>query len=581
MSSLVMQLRERVGEAIAAALGSEHAGVDPLLTAATNPQFGDFQANVAMSLGKALGRKPREVAEAVVGQLRWQGLLAEAPGVAGPGFINLRVDGSVLSEHVAAVAGDSRLGVPVASPGQRVVVDYSAPNVAKEMHVGHLRSTVIGDCIARTLGFQGHAVIRQNHLGDWGTQFGMLIEHLRSNGEGGQGAAVADLSAFYQEAKRRFDADPDFADRARQRVVALQSGDPDTLAQWRRLYDTSIAYFNRTYARMDVLLENGDIRGESAYNASLPGIVEGLRALQLASVSEGAVCVFPEGFADRDGQPLPMIVQKSDGGYLYATTDLAAARYRVAELGAQRIVYVTDSRQAQHFKMLFTVLRQTGWAPADVRLDHVPFGTVLGKDKKPFKTREGGTVKLSDVLDEAEQRAFDLVTAKNAELPEAERRQIAHTIGVGALKYADLSNDRIKDYVFDWDRMLALEGNTAPYLQYSYARIQSIFRKAEEAGVRGQGSRVSVAEPAERALALKLLGFAAVVDAVAESLEPHRLCTYLYELAAAFHSFYEQCPVLTAADDVTRTSRLALCDLTARTLKQGLSLLGIAVPPRM
>jgi arginyl-tRNA synthetase len=587
MATLPDILRDRFSAAIASALGDEHAQTDPIITSATNAQFGDFQVNVAMGLAKKLGRKPRELADAIVAKLDGSGLLAEPPSVAGPGFINLRVDPALLSQLATQLASDDRLGVAAAEPPQRVVVDYSAPNVAKEMHIGHLRSTIIGDCIARTLACQGHVVIRQNHLGDWGTQFGMLIEHLLSltGGDGSRDsvpAAIGDLNAFYQDAKRHFDNDPAFAERARKRVVALQAGDAETRSLWRKLYDTSISYFNATYARMNVLLTDTDIRGESAYNDALPDVVRELEALGLASMSDGAVCVFPAGFVDKDGQPLPMIVRKSDGGYLYATTDLAAARYRVRELEAQRLVYVADARQSQHFAMLFAVLRQANWAPPELRLDHVPFGTVLGKDRRPFKTREGGTVKLADVLDEAERRAFNLVSAKNVELPEGERRSIAHIVGIGALKYADLSSDRIKDYVFDWDRMLALEGNTAPYLQYSYTRIRSIFRKAgEPIETVEQSRKIVITAPSERVLALKLLTFGAVVQSVADALEPHRLCTYLYELASAFHQFYEQCPVLTAPETDTRGSRLALCDLTGRTLKQGLSLLGIDVPERM
>lgn len=584
MADLFDQLNARLSAAIAAALADtlpEDVSTDPILTPARDPRFGDFQANFAMSLGKRLGRNPRQLAEDVAARLSWQGLLAEPPGVAGPGFVNLRIDPARLNAQIGELAADPKLGVAVASP-RRVVVDYSGPNVAKEMHIGHLRSTIIGDAIARVLARQGHQVIRQNHLGDWGTQFGMLIEHLDDSVdprtiESGD-FAIGDLNAFYQEAKRKFDEDAAFAERARRRVVALQAGDAATVARWQVLYRKSIEYFASTYRRLDVLLDDGDIRGESAYNALLPEVVAELQSRGLATLSQGALCVFPAGFVDKQGQPLPLIVRKSDGGYLYATTDLAAARYRIRDLGAQRIIYVTDARQAQHFAMVFATLRSAGWAPAHVRLDHVPFGTVLGKDKKPFRTREGGIVRLADVLDEAEQRALAMVTAKNPDLPEDQRRRIAHVVGVGALKYADLSSDRIRDYVFDWDRMLALEGNTAPYLQYSVTRIRSIFRKAGDVE---PGASLAIAEPAERSLALRLLGFASVVDAVADSLEPHRLCNYLYDLAAAFHQFYEQCPVLAAPDLPTRGSRLALCDLTARTLEQGLSLLGIGVPERM
>jgi arginyl-tRNA synthetase len=572
-------IASRVRDAIASGLDAGLADVDPLIRPTQDPRFGDFQANVAMSLAKRLGRKPREVAEAIVGSLDLRGLAAQAE-IAGPGFINVRADDALLARLVGEAAVDrARLGVPQATDPATVVVDYSGPNVAKEMHVGHLRSTVIGDSLARVLAFLGHRVIRQNHVGDWGTQFGLLIEHLLDpEPRGASTTAPTSLTEHYRAASARDAAEPAFAERARKRVVALQAGDPETRAAWKRLVDASAEEFEAVYRRLAVQLGLDDIRGESAYNERLPAVVADLRAHGLARESEGALCVFPDGFKTKDGEPLPLIVQKSDGGYLYATTDLAALRYRVAELGARRLVYVTDARQRQHFEMVFATARAAGWVPDDVRLDHVVFGSVLGEDGKPFKTRSGDTVRLIDLLDEAEERALAIVGEKNPELSAAERARVAHAVGVGAIKYADLASDRVKDYVFSWTRMLAMDGNTAPYLQYAYARIRSIFRKAGV--VAAPAAAVTLVAPQERALALVLLGFEGVVDAVARTLEPHRLCTYLYEVATAFSAFYEACPVV-QADPATRDSRLVLCDVTARTLATGLDLLGIETLDRM
>jgi arginyl-tRNA synthetase len=574
-------LEQRLSQAIVKAFGAEHAGVDPLVRASANAQFGDFQANAAMSLGKQLGSKPRDVAQQVVDALE-VGDLCQQVDIAGPGFINLRLREDYLGEQATRLSGDATLGVQPPAQRQRVVVDYSSPNVAKEMHVGHIRSTIIGDTLVRVLGRLGHEVIRQNHVGDWGTQFGMLIEHLRDLGvkPGQASMPVSDLNALYQDAKRKFDEDAAFADRSRARVVALQAGDADTVALWQQLVRESYHHFTQVYERLGVLLGEADIRGESFYNPQLAGVVQTLERAGLLQISQGAAVVFPPGFADKEGQPLPFIVRKSDGGYLYATTDLAAARYRIEDLKAQRIIYVTDSRQAQHFAMLFAVLGQAGWS-SGVRLDHVAFGSILGADRRPFKTREGGTVRLLDLLDEAEQRALQAVMEKGAELSPQQQRQVARTVGIGALKYADLSSDRIKDYVFDWGRMLALEGNTAPYLQNAYVRIRSIFRKGAVDAASLSSASITVAQPAERALALKLLQFGSVVASVAESLEPHRLCTYLYELATGYHQFYEQCPVLKADDAATRASRLRLSDTVARTLADGLGLLGIGTVEQM
>ena len=574
----------RIVQAAQEAFGPDFASVDPMVAASRNPQFGDYQANVAMSLAKQVGQNPRKVAEAIVERLQ-VGDIAEPPQIAGPGFINFKLTAAFIGRAAGELAHDDRLGVAPVDQPQRVVVDYSGPNVAKEMHVGHLRSTVIGDAIARTLEFLGHDVIRQNHMGDWGTQFGMLIEFMIDSGGAAGQSDIGDLNRFYQQAKKRFDEDPQFAERARRRVVALQSGDQQTLALWRQLVEISKHHFEALYQRLDVTLTDDHIRPESFYNPLLAAVVEDLRAQGFAKSSQDATVVFSEHFKTPEGEPAALIIQKSDGGYLYATTDLAALRYRVSDLGATRLIYVTDARQRQHFAMVFETARRAGWAADAVRLDHVPFGTILGENNRPFKTRTGDTVKLADLLDEAEERAERIVAEKAPEASQAERRQIAHIVGIGAVKYADLASDRVKDYVFSWDRMLAMEGNTAPYVQYAYARIRSIFRKALDAEgtteLPGRGEPLTIEHPAERALVLKLVQFDSVVRSVAQSLEPHRLCNYIFELATAFSSFFENCPVLRAESTQQRASRLALCDLTARTLHKGLDLLGIGVLERM
>ncbi len=582
MPDLTQTLHTRLQSAFASALGPEYADEDPILRPSTNPQFGDYQANCAMSLAKKVGAKPRDVAQRIVDQLQWQDV-CEKVDIAGPGFINLTLSSDKLADQTAAMPGDARLGVAKADPPQKVVVDYSSPNVAKEMHIGHLRSTIIGDCIARVLAFGGHEVIRQNHLGDWGTQFGMLIEHLLDMGAKADGEPIhiADLNTFYQEAKSKFDADRDFAARARDRVVKLQAHEGETLALWRQLFKESAGHFREAYDRLGILLTDDDIRSESSYNDDLPRVVEALSELGVLVESEGALVAYPEGFKDKEDSPLGMIVRKSDGGYLYATTDLAAARHRIDHLGVNRAIYVTDARQAQHFAMVFQTLRQAGWLPSDVSFEHVPFGMILGKDRRPYKTREGGTVKLSDVIDEAIGRAEAIIRKKNPELSAGEVADIARAIGIGAIKYADLSSDRIRDYVFDWDQMLSFEGNTAPYLINAYVRIRSIFRKGEVDSASLDPQALSISEPAEKVLALKLMQFGSVIEGVSRSLEPHRLCIYLYELATAYHKFYEACPVLRAADEATKHSRLVLCDVVARVLHQGLSLLGIRTVERM
>jgi arginyl-tRNA synthetase len=583
MNDLQTRIEVALRAAVTAALGDTFADADPLVTPATNPKFGDYQANLAMGLARRSGANPRELAERIVGALQ-RGTLIASAGVAGPGFINLTLTDEALAELANRIRGDARLGVAPAELSERIVVDYSAPNVAKEMHVGHLRSTIIGDAIVRVLEFLGHEVIRQNHVGDWGTQFGMLIEYLLDRGfDANAAAGLGDLTEMYQAARRRFDAEPDFADRARRRVVALQAGDGESLALWRELVAASGRYFQSVYDRLDVRLSEGDIRGESFYNDRLPGIVQRLESAGQLAISEGAAVVYPQGFAGKDGAPMAMIVRKSDGGYLYATTDLAAALFRVEELAATRLIYVIGLTQRQHVAMFTQTLRQAGWIRPEVRIDFVGFGSVLGSDRKMFKTRSGDTVRLIELIDEAEQRAAAAIAQKGAELDESERRDVAHVVGVGALKYADLASDRVKDYVFDWERMLTLDGNTAPYMIYSYVRARSILRRAASEGLLPadpESAPIIIADEAERRLVLQLAQFPRVAASVAESLEPHRLCNFLYELATLYHHFFECCPVL-RADDATRASRLALCGLVARTLERGLDLLGIGVVERM
>ncbi|HVZ72635.1 MAG TPA: arginine--tRNA ligase [Polyangia bacterium] len=572
-----MPLRDRVLAATRAALGDEAAGADAALH---RSQHADYQADLALALAKRAKKNPREVAAAIAAKLAPDDVI-EKVEVSGPGFLNLTLRASHLAGTLAAMRDDARLGVAPVSEPQTIVVDYSGPNVAKEMHVGHLRSTIIGDSIARLFEWQGHRVIRRNHVGDWGTPFGMLIEHLLDERAAGTEAGVRELGAFYRAARAKFDGDAAFADRARARVVKLQSGDADTLALWRRLIEVSVEHFTALYTALGVTLKSSDVVGESAYNAVLADVVEELRKKGLAVESEGAICVFPPGFAGREGEPVPLIVRKQEGGYGYATTDLAAIRQRVLELGAKRVVYVVGSPQQQHLAMVFAVARLAGWAGDDVRLEHVAFGSVLGPDKKMLKTRAGDSVSLASLVEEAKTRAAAVVAEKTPDLPEAERARIAEAVGVGAVKYADLSNDRIKDYVFDWNRMLAFDGNTAPYLMYAHARIRSILRKAAESDDAGAApGAIAVEAPQERALALALVQLEGALDRAAEGCHPHRICAYLYDLASAFTAFYEACPVL-KAEGATRASRLALCEITARALALGLDLLGIAAPAQM
>jgi len=572
--------RTVIEQRLRAAFDTLEPGADPVLRASDHA---DLQANGALGLAKRLGRNPREVAEAVVAAAALDDVCRRVE-VSGPGFINLVLSDTFLADQVAALASDARFGVPVAAPPETVVVDYSAPNVAKEMHVGHLRSTIIGDALVRILEFCGHAVVRENHVGDWGTPFGMLIEHLLDLGEENavEELSVGDLDTFYRQARASFDADEAFQERSRRRVVLLQGGDEETLRLWRVLVAQSVRYFDEVYAKLDVLLTDDDVVGESFYNPMLGEVLRELDDAGLVVDSDGAQCVFPPGFTNRQGDPLPLIVRKSDEGYGYAATDLAAIADRVRRLGADRVLYVVGAPQAQHFAMCFATAALAGWVKGPGVLVHVAFGSVLDAERKMFRTRAGDTVKLADLLDQAVARADAAVAQRDPDLPEADRTAVARMLGIGAVKFADLSTDRVKDYVFDWDRMLAFEGSTGPYLQYAHARIRSIFRRLDP-GDEGAwaAAPVSLVEPAERALVLALLGFPDAVAATLEGWAPSRLCAYLYDLASAFTTFYETCPVLKAPTDDLRRSRLRLADLTARALAQGLALLGIAAPDQM
>jgi arginyl-tRNA synthetase len=557
---------------------------DPVLRPSTRPGT-DFQANGALPLAKKLGARPGDVAAEIMAKADLDGV-AEVE-VAPQGFVNLTVEPGFLVRELRALAADPQRGVARHEKPRTVVVDYSAPNVAKEMHAGHVRTTIIGDALCRMLAFVGDNVIRENHIGDWGTPFGMLIEHLLDIGEdaGINELAVGDLAGFYREARAQFDTVPDFADRARARVVLLQSGDAETLRLWGILVSQSITYFTDVYQRLGILLTPDDVVGESFYNDQLADVVADLAAQGLVVESDGALCVFPPGFSNREGEPLPLIVQKSDGGYGYATTDLAALRDRFGRLGADLALYVVGVPQTQHFEMCFAVGRMAGWIPEGAEPVHVSFGNMLGTDRKMFRTRAGDTVKLIDLVDEAVSRAEAAVAERSSDLDPLAREAVANAIGIGALKYADLSTDRQRDYVFDWDRMLAFEGNTAPYLQYAHARICSIFRRAgldpSAFDTASELVPLILAEPGERALAIALLGFETAVTATLETFSPHKLCAYLFELAGAFTTFYETCPVLRAEDPDVRASRLGLCALVATVLRQGLALLGIEAPTQM
>ncbi|WGV28654.1 arginine--tRNA ligase [Halotia branconii] len=588
MNATQEQLKLKFEQALVAAFGADYAGVDPILVAASNPRFGDYQANVALSLSKKLGKQPRAIAAAIVDKLDVSEI-CESPEIAGPGFINLKLKTEYLEAQLQAIQTDSRLGIPTTKTPQREIVDFSSPNIAKEMHVGHLRSTIIGDSIARILEFQGHDVLRLNHVGDWGTQFGMLITYLREVSPEALTTAnaldIGDLVSFYRQAKLRFDADEVFQETARQEVVRLQTGAEDTLHAWKLLCEQSRREFQIIYDLLDVQITE---RGESFYNPLLPSVVEDLDASGLLVENQGAKCVFLEGFTNREGEPLPLIVQKSDGGYNYATTDLASLRYRIQQDEAKRIIYVTDAGQSNHFAQFFQVARKAGWIPDDVELVHVPFGLVLGEDGKKFKTRSGDTVRLRDLLDEAIVRSrIDL----EKRLQEEQRQEtpefineVAEVVGISAVKYADLSQNRTSNYIFSYDKMLDLKGNTAPYMLYAYARIQGISRKG---GINfdelADNAKVVLEHETELALAKYLMQMDEIISTVEQDLLPNRLCEYLYELSKKFNQFYDrnQGVQVLNAEEPQRTSRLVLCDLTAKTLKLGLSLLGIQVLERM
>ncbi|WP_155373604.1 arginine--tRNA ligase [Catellatospora vulcania] len=572
MTDLESLLNDRLAAAFAAVAGE---AVDPVVR---RSQHADFQADGALPLARRLGRAPREIAADALGRADLADLVATAE-ISGPGFINLKLRDDALAGLLAAMSRDERLGVPTTAAPETVVIDYSAPNVAKEMHAGHLRTTVIGDAAARTLDWLGHDVRRANHVGDWGTPFGMLIEHLLDLGEtdAAHDLSIGDLNAFYQSARMKFDADPAFAERSRQRVVALQSGDPATLRLWRLLVDESEKHCLAVYTKLGVTLTAEHFCGESYYNDMLAPVVDALDGLGLLRESDGALCVFPQGFTGRDGEPMPIIVRKRDGGYGYGATDLAAIRHRTQDLKATRLLYVVGSPQHQHLEMVFQTAREAGWLSEPARAVHVGFGQVLGADGKKLASRAGDAVMLMDLLDEAVARAAAIVE-NNPDLDADTRAEVARMVGIGAIKYVDLSSDRIKDYSFNWDRMLSFSGDTGAYLQYTYARINSIFRRGGV--VPDRAAAVLLDSPAERALAMELLGFAAVVADAGATMQFHRLAGYLQGLAGAYTAFYDSCPVL-KADGPVRASRLLLCDLTARVVAQGLDLLGIEAPERM
>ena len=568
-----MTIQQLISDRVAAALAAAGApGAPAVVQPASKPEFGDYQANGVMGAAKALKTNPRALAEQVIALLDLQGIASKVE-IAGPGFINIHLDPAFIAGRVERALADDSLGIAKAE-ARRVMVEYSSVNLAKEMHIGHLRGGIIGDALVRVNSFIGHDVIRQNHVGDWGTQFGMLVAYMVETQKAGDAAVeLKDLDTFYKQSKKRFDEDEAFADLARDYVVKLQSGDAEVLALWQQFVKLSLTHCNAIYQKLGLLLDDGDVRGESFYNADLPVLVNELREKGLLTEDQGAQVVFLDEFKNKEGEPAAFIVQKQGGGYLYATTDLGAIRFRIGTLKLDRALYVVDSRQSLHFQQLFTTARKAGWLPEGADFEHIGHGTIMGPDGKPLKTRSGENIKLVELLDEAIERAYQLVSSKNAELPEAERRNIAQAVGIGALKYADLSKSRNTDYIFDWDAMLSFEGNTAPYLQYAYTRVQSVLRKAEDFN---PAANIVIAEAAEKQLAVALTQFEDVVFTVAEGSQPHHLCSYLYNVATLFSRFYEACPILKSEGEV-RQSRLQLAAATAKTLKAGLGLLGIAV----
>lgn len=567
-----MKLHQLVAAEVEQAFSANGLTDQPIiLQPAKNRDFGDYQINGVMGAAKKTRQNPRELAQKVANALQQNPLIATAE-VAGPGFINLKLRPEKLAQYIKDSLQDEYLGIARNSKPQTIVIDYSSPNLAKEMHVGHLRSSIIGDSLNRVLTFLGHKVIAQNHVGDWGTQFGMLVAYLIEQQQNGRAdLELADLEQFYRNAKVRFDEDKNFADTARDYVVKLQSGDASVLALWQQFVQTSLQHAQAVYKKLGLKLLPADVTGESFYNDQLQSTVNELLAKGIAVDSDGTKVVFLDEFKNQDNEPAAFIIQKKDGGFLYASTDLACLRYRINTLHGNRLLYVVDARQSLHFDELFTVARKAGWLPDTVHAEHVPFGTMMGKDGKPFKTRSGDTVKLMDLLNEAVTRASALVASKNPELSADEIAHIGEVVGIGAVKYADLSKNRTSDYIFDWDSMLSFEGNTAPYLQYAYTRVQSVFRKA---GTWDNNAAITLNEAMEQQLAVELLKFEDVLDSVANTSYPHYLAAYLYQIATLFSRFYEACPIL-KADEATRNSRLQLTSLTGKTLQQGLALLGI------
>ncbi|WP_295661694.1 arginine--tRNA ligase [uncultured Haemophilus sp.] len=571
-------LSDKIKQAMIAAGADEQC--DALIRQSSKPQFGDYQANGIMAAAKKLGLNPREFAQKVLEHADLSDV-AEKTEIAGPGFINIFLNPTWLANNVSAALKDQNLGVS-ANEKQTIVVDYSSPNVAKEMHVGHLRSTIIGDAVVRTLEFLGHNVIRANHVGDWGTQFGMLIAYLeKMENEHASEMELQDLEAFYREAKKHYDEDEAFAEKARNYVVKLQGGDEYCRTMWKKLVDITMQQNQRNYDRLNVTLTEKDVMGESLYNPMLPAIVEDLKKQGLAVEDEGALVVYLDEFKNKEGEAMGVIVQKKDGGFLYTTTDIAAAKYRYETLKADRALVFSDTRQSQHMQQAWLITRKAGYVPDSFSLEHKNFGMMLGKDGKPFKTRTGGTVKLADLLDEAIERATVLINEKNTNLSDDEKTAVIEAVGIGSVKYADLSKNRTTDYVFDWDNMLSFEGNTAPYMQYAYTRIRSIFNKADVNPTALAEAKIQLSDEKERALAIKLLQFEEAVQTVGKEGTPHVLCAYLYELAGVFSSFYEHCPILNAEDENVKLSRLKLASLTEKTLKQGLELLGIKTIEKM
>ncbi|MGD0784202.1 MAG: arginine--tRNA ligase [Sedimentisphaerales bacterium] len=588
MKPAIQIISERIGQAIQKATGQN---IPAIVTPATDSKFGDYQSNNALALAKQLKANPRQLAEKIIAALQIDDI-CQKPEIAGAGFINLRLNPEFVSKSLREIVSDKdRLGIEKTNKPQTVVVDFSGPNIAKQMHVGHLRSTIIGDCICRMLELAGHKVIRQNHIGDWGTQFGMLIAYHRrqintvaeyATGKTNNISHIQDFEDFYKKSQELYNSDASFAKEARQCVVELQSGNPVMISSWERIVEWSRDRIYPMYQRLSITLDRKNERGESFYNDKLADVVNDLKKQGIAVESEGAICVFPEGFKTKDDKPMPFIIQKTDGAFLYATTDLAALRYRINELKADEIIYVTDARQKQHFEMLFKVAEMAGWKK-NTELVHITFGSVLGEDGKPLKTRSGENVKLKELLDEAVKRAKSVVQEKNPELPDSEKENIAQSVGTGAVKYADYSNNRTSDYIFSYDKMLAMDGNTAPYMQYAYARICSIFKKGNIDIEKELNSikEIHLNEPTEFELAKQLIRYSEAFNSAIADFKPNFLTAYLYELAQKFSAFYNACPVLDA-DSKIRPSRLLLCDLTAKIIRHGLeNLLGIKTIERM